>query len=127
MFTFVIFIISLALLIFLFIMKSLEINRGRKIFLERQFENFDAWILKVILKIKFWWSHVSFRNLGKISLWLVTNIKSSIVALKKRFDHEQSHFFSKREPKAPNSKGSVSFFLKDVSDYKRKLREGRKE
>jgi hypothetical protein len=49
------------------------------------------------------------------------------VAIKRRFDHEQSHFFTKREPPVAKRKGSVSFFLKNVSDFKKSLREGREE
>jgi hypothetical protein len=47
-----------------------------------------------------------------------------IIAVKRRFDHKQAHFFTKREHGPMRNRGSVSFFLKDVSDYKKKLREG---
>lgn len=122
--TFVIFIISLVLLILLFVMKSLEIYHGRKLFLEKQFENFDAWIARLIVKIKFWWSHVNFKNAGLFFSWLVVHMRRLIIALKRRFDHEQAHFFTKREPGMEKGRGSTSFFLKSVSDYKKSLREG---
>jgi len=127
MVTLVIFIISLVLLALLFIMKSLEIYQGRKIFLEKQFENFDAWIAKILLKIKFWWSHVNFKNANLIFSWLVVSIKALAIGIKRRFDHEQTHFFTKREPNITKGKGSASFFLKNVSDYKKNLPEGRIE
>jgi hypothetical protein len=124
MITFVVFIISLALLVLLFVIKSLEIFYGRKMFLERQFENFDAWIFKILLRIRYWWSHVNFRNIRLISSWIIVNIRRSVVVIKRRFDHKQSHFFAKRDHDVFKNKGSVSFFLKNVSDYKKSLSEG---
>ncbi len=124
MITFVVFIISLALLVLLFVIKSLEIFYGRKMFLERQFENFDAWIFKILLKIRYWWSHVNFRNIRLISSWILASIRKSVIAVKQRFDHKQSHFFAKRDHDIFKNKGSVSFFLKSVSDYKKSLGEG---
>ena len=123
MITFVVFITSLALLVLLFVIKSLEIFYGRKIFWERQFENFDAWISKILLKIKYWWSHVTFRNIKLISSWIIVSIRKSVIAVKERLDHKQSHFFAKRDHDIFKNKGSVSFFLKNVSDYKKSLSE----
>jgi hypothetical protein len=122
--TFIVFIISLLLLALLFTMKSLEIYHGRKIFLERQFQNIDAWIAELIVKIKFWWSHVNFKNTKLIFSWIIASIRKLVISIKRRFDHKQSHFFTKREYDASKNSSSVSFFLKDVSDYKRSLREG---
>ena len=124
MFTLVTFIISLVLLVLLFIQKSLEIYYGRRIFLERQFEKFDAWIHQIIIKLKFWWSHVNFKNTRLVFLWIVRNIYRMAVVMKRRLDHEQSHFFTKRNLDVSKHKNSPSFFLKDVSDYKKSLREG---
>jgi hypothetical protein len=124
--TLVTFIVSLVLIVFLFIMKSLEINRGRKMFLEDLFLKCDAWIYKSLLRIKFWWSHVNFRNSRLIFSWIIVSIRKWVITFKRRFDHKQSHFFTKKERHGfePN-KGSVSFFLKNVSDYKKSLREGK--
>jgi len=124
MFTLVTFIIALFLIVLLFTQKSLEIYYGRRIFLERQFEKFDAWIHQIILKIKFWWSHVNFRNTKLIFLWIAGNLHRLVISLKRRYDHEQSHFFTKRNLDISKHKNQPSFFLKDVSDYKKSLREG---
>ena len=70
---------------------------------------------------------MNFRNTRLIFSWIVASIRKTAIVIKRRFDHEQSHFFTKREPKAPKNKSSVSFFLKDVSDYKKKLREGNED
>lgn len=122
--TFVLFIISLVLIIFLFMMKSLEIYHGRKIFLEELFEKCDIWIHKVLLRIKFWWSHVNFKNTKLVIAWIIFNVRRLLVLIKRRFDHKQSHFFMKREPSlSSKDKAPVSFFLKNVSDHKKSLRE----
>lgn len=121
MITFGVFIVSLILLILLFTIKSLEIFYGRRMFLERQFNIFDIWIYKVLLKIKYWWSHVSFKNIKLIFSWIIASIRKSAIVIKRRFDHKQSHFFTKRDHDVFKSKGSVSFFLKSVSDYKKSL------
>jgi hypothetical protein len=124
MLAFAIFIISLILIPLLFFMKSLEIYHGRKIFLEKQFENFDSWIHHTILKIKYWWSHINFKNTKRVFWWILNNIHKFVIAMKRRFDHEQSHFFTKKEGHTNKPKRAPSFFLKDVADYKKSLREG---
>ena len=108
----------------LFVMKSLEIYYGRKLFLERQFENLDAWIHGILLKVRYWWGHVNFKNTKLVFSWIVGHISQAVVSLKRRFDHKQSHFFTKRDHITSKNRGSVSFFLKNVSDYKKSLREG---
>lgn len=123
MVTFVIFIASLVLMALLFFMKSHEIFTGKKIFLENVFLKCDAWIHQTILKIKFWWSHVNFKNTRLLFSWLIAKIKGIIVSIKRRFDHEQSHFFTKREADLSKPKNSPSFFLKDVAEYKKTLRD----
>ena len=123
MLTFIVFIISFALLILLFVMKSYEIYHGRKIFLEELFLKCDAWILSILLKLKFWWSHVNFKNTKRVVFWIVDHVRRTMIAIKRHFDHEQSSFFVKRDPEALRNKKPVSFFLKHVSDYKKSLRE----
>ena len=121
--TFFVYIISLILIVLLFIMKSWEIYYGRKIFLERQFENFDAWIHKIIIKVKYSWSQVSFKNTKRVVFWAVDNTRKMIISIKKRLDHKQSHFFAKKENDILKNKKQASFFLKDISEYKKSLRE----
>ena len=127
MYTLVIFVISLVLLVLLFMMKNLEISHGRKIFLEKFFIKCDNKISNFLRKIKFWWSHINFKNTKLIFSWIIVSIRKLIIAVKRRFDHKQSHFFTKREPEVLKNKGSVSFFLKHVSDYKKSLREGKNQ
>ena len=122
MFTFVVFIASLLLLVFLFLMKAREISTGRKVFLEDWFERNDAFISKILSKIKLSYNHLNFENIRRFTWWLVAQLKQLAISLKRRFDHKQSHFFAKRDHSS-RSKGSVSFFLKNVSEYKKTLRE----
>lgn len=122
MLTFAVFIISLALIVLLFTMKSFELSSGRKIFLEDFFLKCDAWIFKAVSKIEIWWGHISFRNTKLIFSWIIVNIRKLILMVKRRFDHQQSSFFTKKEPSFSRSKAPASFFLKDVSDYKKSLR-----
>jgi hypothetical protein len=124
--TFIVFIISLILIIFLFSMKSFEIYSGRKIFLEDLFLRCDSLIQRILFRIKHWWSHVNFRNLRLIFSWIIVSMSKLIIAIKRRFDHKQSTFFTKKDHFVSKKKGPVSFFLKDVSDYKKSLREGKK-
>jgi hypothetical protein len=121
--TLVLFIVSLTLIVFLLIIKSLEIFYGRKIFLESLFLKCDKYIYHTGLKIKFWWSYATLRNTKLIFLRIIVSIRKLIVGIKRRFDHKQSHFFTRKEHDVLKNKSSVSFFLKNVSDYKKDLRE----
>ena len=122
MFTLVLFLVSLILIILLFIMKGLEISRGRKIFLEIFFLKCDALIRQCLSKFRLWWNHVNFKNTKLVLSWIILTSKGMVIAIKRHFDHQQSHFFIKRESSGLKHKGSTSFFLKDISDYKKSLR-----
>ena len=104
MVAFSVFIISLVLIVLLFI-KS------------------DSLVLKSWANLKFWWSHVNFKNTRRVISWVVIKTHRIFISIKRQFDHEQSSFFVKREPVTSKNKGSASFFLKDVSDYKKSLQE----
>ncbi len=125
MIIFVVFIVSLALLALLFTMKGLEVSAGRKIFLANYFFRSDLYLLKIFLKIKLWWGHISFKNTKLFFSWIIATIRKIIVSIKRHFDHKQSHFFTrtKKDHDILKDKGSASFFLKDVADYKKNLRE----
>lgn len=125
MFTFIVFIVSLILIAFLFMQKSFEISYGKKILLENTFLKCDRWIYNLLLKIRYWWSHVNFKNTKLVFIWIIVKVRRILLNLKKRFDHKQSNFFTKKDYSLAKNKSSVSFFLKDVSDYKKSLREGR--
>jgi len=126
MFPFLTFLISLILLSLLFLIKGMEIYYGRKLFLESFFLKCDQVIFNILRQIKYWWSHINFKNSKLIFSWIIVRIKQLVVSIKRHFDHKQSNFFIKKNNEnLYNSKGSVSFFLKNVSDYKKSLKKGK--
>jgi hypothetical protein len=127
MLTSVTFIASLFFICALFLLKGIEVNTGRKIFYTGFFLTCDRWILIFFKKINNWYQYINIHNLKLIFSWFIANIKRSIIVLKRRFDHKQSHFFIKREHHFFKSRGSVSSFLKHVSDYKKSLRDNKQE
>jgi hypothetical protein len=120
MITLYIFLIALALLVFSLVMKNVELGLGRKIFLPSLFAWSDRIILKGLFKIRQFWSYINFKTIWLIFSLIIASIKKWLTILKRRFDHKHSPFFVKREH---SNRGAVSFFLKDVSDYKKSLRD----
>ncbi len=118
MFSLIIFIISLVSILFIFLVKALEIKSNKVFPLTKFLSRFDNSLLSFLKKTILFLKYINFRNLYLLFSWILFNINKQIKNIKKRFDHKHSHFFSK--------KGSVSFFLKDVSDYKKSLRENKK-
>ena len=71
-------------------------------------------------------SQVNSKNTRLIFSWIIVNIRKFIIKIKKRFDNKPSGFFIKKEQCSNinlNSRGTVSFFLKNVSEHKKQLRE----
>jgi hypothetical protein len=123
MFSLIIFIISFFLILTIFLIKGLEIYYAKVFFLTRFLKKADNFILQIISNLKTYISHLNFKNIQLIFSWIMVSISKLIRNIKRRFDHKQSHFFSKRDHLHTQNKGAVSFFLKDVSDYKKSLRE----
>ncbi len=111
------------LILTILVVKALEIYY-KKIFFSTTFlAKFDDKVITILLKIKNFFKHFNFKNIQLIFSWIMVSISKLIRKIKRRFDHKQSHFFSKRDHLENKNKGAVSFFLKDVSDYKKSLRE----
>jgi hypothetical protein len=123
MLSLIVFVVCLVLITFLFLIKGIEIYYGKKIMLERFFLKCDHFISLSISKIKFWVKQITLKNIKLIFSWIMVSIGKMVIAVKRRFDHQQSHFFTKRERPVSKNKNSVSFFLKHVSDYKKTLKE----
>lgn len=121
--TFVIFFVSLFLVVFSLIMKGVEISRGRKIFLAETFAKSDEHLFAFLIKIKKIWRQINFNNTKLFFRRILDLLKNQTRLLKRRFDHKQSHFFSKREHDSASQKGSASFFLKNIAEHKKALRE----
>lgn len=120
---YIIFGVSLVLTAILVASKHLELANGRNYFLSNILSKLDRPLLGSWFKLKVWWSHVNFKNLRLIFSWIMVKIKRLMIVIKRRLDHQQSHFFTQKKRDASKNKGSISFFLKDVSEYKQTLRE----
>jgi hypothetical protein len=125
MFTLVTFITSIALILILVTIKNIESKSGKTFGLTNFFSRFDIQIVRAFKALRVWWSHVNFNNLKLIFSKIVVSIRKVVTMFKRRFDHKHSPFFTKKEH--GKNKASVSFFLKDISDHKKSLREGREE
>jgi hypothetical protein len=123
--TFVLFLISLVLIGIILGVKDFEFRNNRKTFFSSLFSKGDKFVLKFRTKFIRCILSINFKNIQFVFSWLLDRIKKSIVILKRRFDHKQTHFFTQKDNDIFKNKGSVSFFLKDVSDYKKSLREGK--
>ena len=87
----------------------------------------DRYCHNTILLIKYFLSKLKFKNFHKLVLFIVNFIKRESIYLKRRFDSKQPKFFLKPQKSNLNNKSSVSFFLKNVSEYKDSLRNNKLE
>ena len=122
MFILVTFIVSLVLIASLLSIKSWEICTGKVFFLTRVLFKGDPWVLWFKSTLKKCKYNCNFNNLKFIFSWLISAIRQLILKIKRQFDHKQAHFFIKRDYDATKGQGSVSFFLKNVAEYKKSLR-----
>jgi hypothetical protein len=121
MLTLIIFLVTLFLIIISLIIKNFEIKIGRKIFFPGLFVKVDKLLVIIINRLKQYWAKVNLQNFQLIFRKIIVTIDTGVRLIKRRFDHKHSPFFIGRDQKS-KSRGSVSFFLKDVSDYKKTLR-----
>ncbi len=67
-------------------------------------------------------SKIKFKNFHRLALAIADLIKKEIIYLKRRFDSKQPAFFLSPQEPSHIHKNSVSFFIKNVTDYKNSLR-----
>jgi hypothetical protein len=72
--------------------------------------------------LKYWFCKIKFKNFHRLVVIIVNFIKREMIVLKRKFDSKQPKFFLKPQKNGVPNKDSVSFFLKNVSDYKDTLR-----
>ncbi len=120
MFAITTFIVALALLAVLVMIKSLENKHNQTFMTSDWLAKFDPKLVRLFVVINIWFKHVNLNNAKLLFARIIASIRKLILAWKKKFDHKHSPFFVKRDH--PKNKGSVSFFLKNVSDYKKTLR-----
>ena len=117
------FYISLILLIGFMTIKTFEVYSDRQHVLSKVICKGDDYCHEVVGKTKHVVSKIKFKNFHKLAVMIAEFTKREAIYLKRRFDSKQPKFFLKPTYKPDSSKkGSVSFFLKNVSEYKNSLR-----
>ncbi|MFA6226904.1 MAG: hypothetical protein WC631_00245 [Candidatus Paceibacterota bacterium] len=118
------FYISLILLVGFITIKSLEIYYDRKHVLSQVICRGDDYCHELVGKTRHVISKIKFKNFHRLVVLIAEFIKRETIILKRKFDSKQPKFFLKTVSYKPDSskKGSVSFFLKNVSDYKNSLK-----
>lgn len=120
--TLVLFYISLVLIVVMLTAKYFEVsivdNRTTKKVLHKS----DKYCHSIICLLRFFLSKIKIKNFNRLFLLIINFIKREMVYLKRKFDSKQPKFFLKPQKNNSNNKSSVSFFLKNVSEYKDTLR-----
>ena len=107
----------------MFIIKSLGFSILSHELIFRFIKKSDIFFHNVIGVFKHWLSKIKFKNFHKLAVIVVSFTKREIIYFKRKFDSKQPKFFLKPQKSGAENKNSVSFFLKNVSDYKETLRE----
>jgi len=120
MILFVVFYTSLFLVIVFLTLKYLELRYERKPIMTKVICMGDEHCHKAVKKTKSIVLKIKFKNFQKLVLIIATWTRKEIIYLKRRFDSKQPKFFLKpvSSPADNTKKGSVSFFLRNVSEYK---------
>jgi hypothetical protein len=117
------FYISLVLLVGFITIKSLEVYYDRQHVLSKVICKGDDYCHEAVGKTKHFISKIKFKNFHKLAVLIAEFTKREAIYLKRRFDSKQPKFFIKPSNKPDlHKKSSVSFFLKNVSDYKNSLK-----
>ncbi|MFA5652294.1 MAG: hypothetical protein WC933_02930 [Candidatus Paceibacterota bacterium] len=77
---------------------------------------------KIVHHSKNIFSKIKFENFHRLTVNIADYIKKKIIYLKRRFDSKQPAFFLSPQKPSHVKKNSVSFFLKNVTDYKNSLK-----
>jgi hypothetical protein len=103
-------------------MKNIELARGRKIFLAKLFAKSDAFFSYLFFVFKLLLKQINLNNTKLIFSKIIASIRGLVAAIKSRLDHKHHPFFTKKDHDQAKHKGSVSFFLKDISEHKKNLK-----
>ncbi len=116
----ILFYTSFILIVLLFAVKYYEIQVLRHEALVEMVKKNDEKVFEAVSKGKEVAKKIHFKNAHRLAVMTADLVKKESIALKRKFDSNQPKFFL-MPPKAGANKGSVSFFLKKVSDYKDSL------
>jgi hypothetical protein len=118
------FYVSLILIISFFGIKLFEVKHNEKHAFSKILSKGDDYCHDTIKKSRKVFSKIKFKNFQKLYFIILNWIKKEMVYLKRRFDSKQPRFFLSPVTKHDiHKKGSVSFFLKNVSEYKESLKD----
>lgn len=119
----VLFYISFILLVAFFAIKAFELRSERQHVVSKVICMGDDYCHEAVGKTRHVLSKIKFKNFHKLSVMIAKWTKAEAIYLKRRFDSQQPKFFLKPVNKPDlHKKGAVSFFLKNVSDYKNSLK-----
>jgi hypothetical protein len=117
------FYVSLILIISFFGIKLFEVKHNEKHAFSKILSKGDDYCHDTIKKSRKVFSKIKFKNFQKLFYIIVGWLRKEMVYLKRRFDSKQPRFFLSPMTKQDiHKKGSVSFFLKNVSEYKDSLK-----
>ncbi len=121
--SFIIFYISFFCLICFFGLKMFEYKTGRKTYISSFGKETDTFVSHSWKLFKNFLVSLSFKNTMRFFSWLWKTLSVLTWKLKKRFDSRQPKFFMQQNQFDPKGKGRVSFFWRNVSEYKKGLKE----
>jgi len=116
------FFISLFLIALMLAVKYFNISLFRHKMIEKLVEKNDEHLVRIAGKTKHIASKIHFQNARRFSLIILNFLKENMIALKRHFDSKQPKFFLKPQTQKTQGKHSVSFFLKNISEYRNSLR-----
>ena len=121
--SFIIFYISFFCLICFFGFKMFEYKTGRKTYISSFGKETDMFVSHSWMLFKKFLVSLSLKNTMRFFSWLWETSGRIIWKLKKRFDSRQPKFFMQQNQFDPKGKGRASFFWRNVSEYKKGLKE----
>lgn len=121
--SFIIFYISFFCLVCFLGLKIFEHKTGKKTYISSFGNETDKIVSHFWFLVKRFFSHLNIKNTVKIFTWLWSESNKLIWKLKKRFDSKQPKFFIQQDQFDPKGRGRASFFWRNVSEYKKGLKE----
>lgn len=116
----IIFTFSLFSIAMMIILKLIE-ERGQKVFFEKSRKRADAAVAKIADNAKKRFSILNKSNIKLLAIFAGSAVKSSALNIKRKTHLKKLKFLdSLRNRGNLKRKGSASFFLKNVSEYKGK-------
>lgn len=118
----ILFYISLVSLVTMFAIKYFGISFDHHEVVSNIVCKNDEQCQKIVHHSKNIFSKIKFENFHKLTVRIANFIKKESIYLKRRFDSKQPAFFLSPQKPSHITKNSVSFFIKNVTDYKNSLR-----